>query len=120
MFKGQKRFREREDVKYFGKPVYSLRFVDSLVSRVSLFAEVFTPFSSFAEVCHELLDSTVALRNTIYVKILHDLRVTDLGGHFKFMILRLFFRKRLKLLAFSFIQQDKRSSSHCLFFLPFL
>ena len=36
---------------------------------------------------------------------------TDWEGHFKFMILLLFFRTRLKILAFSFIHQDK-SSSH--------
>ena len=35
---------------------------------------------------------------------------TDWEGHFKFMILLLFFRKRLKILAFSSIQQHKSSS----------
>ena len=36
---------------------------------------------------------------------------TDWEGHFKFMILLLFFRKRSKILAFIFIQKEK-SSSH--------
>ena len=36
---------------------------------ISHFAEVFIVFNTFAEVYHELFHSTVALRNTVYVKI---------------------------------------------------
>ena len=52
-----------------GMPSYSLvsRVGFHLLSWFSLF------LSTFVEVCHEVFDSTMALRNIVYVKILRQL-----------------------------------------------